>query len=292
MTTAPTAGVVGLGEIGGGVARSIARAGLALVVCDVRQEATAAFTDCATIAGTPAALGATSDVVLVAVLDDAQVEAVVLGDEGVLRDPKPGSIVVVLSTIGPDTVRGIGEQAEKRGVGVLDCGVSGGPGAAAEGSLVSMLGGNPEVIERARPVLEAFSERVVHMGPLGAGLQAKLARNLVQYASWLAAYEAQVLAEAAGIELAKLAEVIRESDKKIGGASTLMFRKTVAPFGPDDDAGLIRAMQSAAALAHKDLRAAVALAERLGLELPLATMTEARADAIFGVGPDTHQEHP
>ncbi len=62
------------------------------------------------------------------------------------------------------------------------------------------------------------------MGPLGAGLPAKLARNLVQYGSWLAAYEAQVLAEAAGIELAKLAQVIKASDAQIGGASTLMFR--------------------------------------------------------------------
>jgi len=124
------------------------------------------------------------------------------------------------------------------------------------------------------------------MGPLGAGLQAKLARNLVQYGSWLAAYEGQVLAEAAGIELAKLAEVIRASDKLIGGASTLMFRRSVAPFTPDDDAGLVKAMEAAAALAHKDLRAALEQAEAHGVALPLAAMAEARADALFGVGPD------
>jgi hypothetical protein len=124
------------------------------------------------------------------------------------------------------------------------------------------------------------------MGPLGAGLQAKLARNLVQYASWLAAYEAQVLAEAAGIELAKLAQVIKASDARIGGASTLMFRRTVAPFTADDDAGLVEAMSTAATLAHKDLRAAMEMADALGVELPLAAMTDARADALFGIGPD------
>ena len=84
------------------------------------------------------------------------------------------------------------------------------------------------------------------MGPLGAGLAAKLARNLVQYGSWLAAYEGQVLAEAAGIELAKLATVIKASDARIGGASTLMFRTTVAPFTDADDRGARRRHAAAA----------------------------------------------
>ena len=129
-----------------------------------------------------------------------------------------------------------------------------------------MIGGDDEVVERIRPVLESFSSLVVRMGPLGAGLQAKLARNLVQYASWLAAYEAQVLAEAAGIELAKLAQVIKASDARIGGASTLMFRRTVAPFTAEDDAGLVEAMRTAAGLAHKDLRAAMEMADALGVD--------------------------
>ena len=122
------------------------------------------------------------------------------------------------------------------------------------------------------------------MGPFGTGLAAKLARNLVQYGSWLAGYEGQVLAEAAGIDLAKLAQVIRASDARIGGASTLMFRSTVAPFAPSDDAGLVGAMRSAADLAHKDLRAALDLAEELDVDLPLAAMTDNRCDDIFGVG--------
>jgi len=122
------------------------------------------------------------------------------------------------------------------------------------------------------------------MGPFGTGLAAKLARNLVQYGSWLAAYEGQVLAEAAGIELSKLAQVIRASDALIGGASTLMFRSTVAPFTDADDRGLVDAMQAAANLAHKDLTAALELAGSLEVELPLARMTEDRADQVFGVG--------
>jgi 3-hydroxyisobutyrate dehydrogenase len=124
------------------------------------------------------------------------------------------------------------------------------------------------------------------MGTLGAGISAKLARNLVQYGSWLAAYEAQVLAEAAGIPLSLLAEAIRESDRLIGGASTLMFRDTVRPLRADRpaDAGLIPPMAAASRLAHKDLAAAVTLGEAVGVNLPLARLTEALCDEIFGVG--------
>ena len=234
MTAAPVtrAGVIGLGDIGRGVADAVLRAGLELGVCDLRAEVTAPFESTALVAPSPAALGAASDVVVVAVVDDRQVLAVLDGAEGALAGMAGGSTAVILSTVSPRTIASVAEKAAARGIEVVDCGVSGGPAAAASGSLVAMVGGDAAVIERVRPVLDAFTSLVVHMGPLGAGLKAKLARNLVQYGSWLAAYEAQVLAEAAGIELAKLAEVIRESDKLIGGASRLMFRDTSPPCRP------------------------------------------------------------
>ena len=128
-----------------------------------------------------------------------------------------------------------------------------------------------------RPVLDVISCLVLHMGPHGAGLSAKLARNLVQYGSWLAAFEAQELAEAAGIDLLKLGQAIRESDKRIGGASTLMFRTTAAPWPPDADAGLVGAMRAGSLLAHKDLAAALALGDELGVALPLAATDRGRA---------------
>jgi 3-hydroxyisobutyrate dehydrogenase len=155
-----------------------------------------------------------------------------------------------------------------------------------------MVGGDPEVIDRVRPVFDAIGSLTVTMGAFGTGLAAKLARNLVQYGSWLAAYEGQLLAEAAGIDLGKLAQVIKASDARIGGASTLMFRSTVAPFTEQDDRGLVGAMQSAASLAHKDLRAALELARELDVELPLAVMTEEHCDDIFGVGTGTGTVRP
>ena len=291
-SSAPTVGVIGLGDIGSGVAKGLVRAGIDLVVCDLREESTAPFADSARVAADPADLGALADVVVVAVVTDDQVLSVLDGPHGALSRARPGTTVVIVSTVAPSTLARVAELSGACGVNVADCGVSGGPSSAAEGMLVAMIGGDDDVVERVRPVLDAFSSLVVRMGPLGSGLQAKLARNLVQYASWLAAYEAQVLAEAAGIELAKLAQVIRASDARIGGASTLMFRRTAAPFSADDDAGLVDAMRTAATLAHKDLRAALELAGTLGIELPLAAMTESRADALFGIAPDTSGTAP
>jgi len=281
-----TVGVIGLGDIGGGVAHGLARAGIDLVVCDVRPESVAPFAGRARVAGDPAELGRLVDVAAVAVVTDEQVGAVLEGGNGALATMRRGSAVLVLSTVAPSTLARVAAAAGAAGIAVADCGVSGGPQAAAEGNLVAMVGGGDEVVARLVPVLDSFASLVVHMGELGAGLRAKLARNLVQYGSWLAAYEAQVLAEAAGIELAKLAEVIRASDVHIGGAARLMFRRSAAPFTAQDDAGLVAAMRAAAALAHKDLRGALELADSLGVDLPLAAMTEARADALFGVGPE------
>jgi 3-hydroxyisobutyrate dehydrogenase len=181
-------------------------------------------------------------------------------------------------------VQAIGAEAAALGVPVLDCGVTGGPAAAASGDLVCMVGGDPAAIERVGPVFGAISSLAVTMGPFGTGLAAKLARNLITYGSWLAAFEGQQLAEAAGISLAQLAEVVKASDVHIGGASRLMFRSTVAPFTEADDQGLVGMMRTAASLAHKDLEAALELAASLDVDLPLATMTEHRADEIFGLG--------
>jgi 3-hydroxyisobutyrate dehydrogenase len=273
-----------LGAIGDGVAASVHAAGLPLIVSDVRAEATDRHADHATVAGSPAEVARAADVVVVAVVNDEQVHAVLSGPDGALAAGGPGTTFVVVSTITSECVRAIGAEAAAAGTAVVDCGVSGGPTAAAAGELICMVGGDDEVLERLAPVFDAMGSLTVRMGPFGTGLAAKLARNLVQYGSWLAAYEGQVLAEASGIELAKLAQVIKASDAKIGGASTLMFRSTVAPFSEKDNAGLIGAMRSGADLAHKDLQAALALADELDVDLPLAAMTEARADDIFGVG--------
>jgi len=279
----PTVGVIGLGAIGDGVATSMHVAGLPLVVFDIVAEATDRHAGHATVAASSAELARGADVVVVAVVNDAQVHAVLSGPDGALVEGGPDTMFIVVSTITSACVRAIGAEAEAAGTSIIDCGVSGGPSAAATGELICMVGGDEDVLERLAPVFDAMGSLTVRMGPFGTGLAAKLARNLVQYGGWLAAYEGQVLAEAAGIKLSKLAQVIKASDAKIGGASALMFRATVAPLTDADDAGLIGAMRNGSDLAHKDLLAALALAGELGVDLPLAAMTEAHTDDIFGV---------
>ena len=281
-----TVGVVGLGAIGSGVASSLVAAGFDLVVCDVDPDATARFADRASVAVSPAELAGRCDAAVVAVVDDDQVRAVLTGEDGLLAAPGRLAVVVVVSTITAATVAAMAGAAEAAGVTIVDCGVSGGPSAAQAGDLICMVGGSDEAVGAASPVIEAFSSLVVHTGPFGSGLVAKLARNTIQYGSWLAAYEGQRIAEAAGIDLADLARIVRASDARIGGPATLMFRPTVAPFGPGDDAGLVAAMEGAAGLARKDLRAAAAAGAALGLDLPLVAMVERRCDAVFGVGGD------
>jgi len=282
----PGAGVIGLGDIGRGLASSLLQAGVRLSVCDVREEATAPYREGAHVAATPSELAARSDVVLVAVFDDAQVRTVLGEPDGVFAGAAPGTVVVVVSTIPTTTVLELRAEGARHGVTVVDCGVSGGPDAAAAGELVCMIGGSAEEVDRVRPVLDVISCLVLHMGPPGAGLAAKLARNLITYGSWLAAFEAQELAEAAGIDLLKLGEATRESDKRIGGASRLMFRTTAHPWPDDADAGLVGAMRAGADVASKDLATILALGAQLGVALPLAELAERRCDRVFGFGDD------
>jgi 3-hydroxyisobutyrate dehydrogenase-like beta-hydroxyacid dehydrogenase len=277
-------GVIGLGAIGDGVSTSVLRAGLPLVVFDVRPEALDQYREEATVAGSAAEVVRLSDVVVVAVVNDEQVHAVLSGPEGGLAAADPQTTVVIVSTISVPCVQAVGAEAGALGVPILDCGVTGGPAAAASGDLVCMVGGDPAVIERLEPLFGAISSLTVTMGPFGTGLAAKLARNLITYGSWLAAFEGQQLAEAAGIPLARLAEVVKASDVHVGGASRLMFRPTVAPFTDQDDRGLVGAMEAGASLAHKDLRATLELAAELQVDLPLAEMTADRCDQIFGLG--------
>jgi 3-hydroxyisobutyrate dehydrogenase-like beta-hydroxyacid dehydrogenase len=260
------------------------RVGHELVVCDVAEEATRPFAETARIASNPAAVSEWADVVVVAVVNDHQVIEVVTGPDGVLSKARQGTSLLIVSTVTAQTVRRVAAEAAGLGCWVVDCGVSGGPAAAAEGQLVAMVGGTEAAVVRVRPVLDAFSSVVIHMGPAGSGLQAKLARNIIQYGSWLAAYEGQRLAEAAGIELSKLALAVRESEKFIGGSSRLMFRETVEPFGDDAHPGIVGAMRAGASLAHKDLDAALELAAELGLELPMTVLTGSHCDDVFGIG--------
>ena len=278
----PIVGVIGVGDIGQGIASSIATAKFPLVVFDIKTEAAELFSDVADVADDLADLGSRSDIVIVAVVNDEQVKSVLIGPDAVLDSMEEG-VVVIVSTISPEAVHALALATAGTGVAVIDCGVSGGAASAKRGELISMVGGDHGVIELVTPVLNAFSSLVVEMGPLGSGLLAKLARNVVQYGSWLAAYEGQRLAETGGIDLEKLAQVIRASDAKIGGATTLMIRPSTEPFDEVTQPELVEYMKSTVAIAQKDLAAAIQAANAFGVDLPGAELTHANCHEIFGV---------
>jgi 3-hydroxyisobutyrate dehydrogenase len=276
-----TVGVIGLGSIGGHVGRSIAKT-RRVVGFDVREAAYAEFSEIGS-APSPRAVAEAADVVLVAVWDDAQLREVLTGEAGILgADSKPAA-VCVLSTITLDTLRWAHDQAAAVGVELLDCGVTGGSGLRKHGKIVVLAGGSDEAMATARPTLELFAAPLLHMGPLGAGMQAKLARNLMHYSAWYASWEAARVAAAAGIDIDKLVEAHRVSNEWGGGGTSLLSRG-IRP-GPADPAQEVgpEARGAMADYARKDLGYVLELAKQLGIPLPGAELVRERIDLVVGL---------
>lgn len=265
------AGVVGLGMIGGGVAVSLATSGLVPAVYDIRPTAADGLPGVPAPLGSPAEVAAASDVVMVAVVDAAQAREVIGGADGLLKGARPGLTLVLLATVELPVVRELAAACADAGVGFLDCGVTPGD-RAAENGMVAILGGDQDVVDRALPVLDGWARKVVHCGPLGAGMATKIARNVVTYGGWRTVAEAVALVEAAGVEPARLTEVIDTADP--GGTTLLqLLRLRTAGEGalPDALADKIEPLMA------KDLDAARALAAELGVPVPLVDVARAHA---------------
>jgi len=190
----------------------------------------------------------------------------------------------VHSTVAPETPAELAATAEPHGVNVVDAPVSGGPMGAAEGTLAILVGGSLEAYAAAGPVLTAMGSKVVHAGPVGAGTRFKLARNLLHFASFTAATEAQRLAEAAGLDLVALGDVVRHTDAITGGPGAIMHRDTTAPIEETDFWHGV--FGHVVALGEKDLGFAIALADELGVEVPLARLALERLALGLGLPKD------
>lgn len=271
-------GFVGLGMIGKPMALTLARSELDLLVHDLAPEPSVELEAAgATVVGSVAELAASVDVLCVMVRDDDQVREVV-GE--VLEVGGDRLTVVIHSTVAPGTPAELADTAARHGVRVVDAPVSGGPTGAAEGSLAIMVGGTEDAFAAARPVLDVMGAKVVHAGPIGAGTRFKLARNMMHFVSFTAATEAMRLAEAAGLSLRDLGDVVRHTDAITGGPGAIMLRETTAAIDPADFWHGV--MTHVVALGDKDLAFAIELAEQLGVDVPLAR--QARADLAPGLG--------
>jgi L-serine 3-dehydrogenase (NAD+) len=146
------------------------------------------------------------------------VESLYLGDQGLLTQITPGSLVLECSTIAPDSARKVHAAAAARGIGLLDAPVSGGTAGAAAGTLTFMVGGKAEALEKARPILAAMGKNIFHAGPDGAGQVAKVCNNQLLAVQMIGTAEAMALGVASGLDPAVLAEIMRQSS---GGNWTL-----------------------------------------------------------------------
>jgi 2-hydroxy-3-oxopropionate reductase len=204
MNNGETIGFVGLGQMGFGMARNLVVAGYDVLAYDVNpQPLERLVAQGGRRASEVAEVGAACRRVMVMVVSGAQVEAVVCGDNGLLRTMTGGTIMVC-STIALSELQRVAERAAASGVQIIDCPVSGGEVGAAEGTLTILCGGEAAVVQAQQPVLETVGANVVHLGPLGAGLIGKLANNLIIGIGRLAIAEAMALAKQAGLSLETL----------------------------------------------------------------------------------------
>ena len=275
-------GYVGLGNIGGPMAARLAKWPGGLSVFDLAPQAVATLVDQgAGAAQSLADLGSRADIIGICVVDDDQVRTVVAGDGGLLSTAAPGTIITVHSTISPDTATELAQTCAASGVVLLDAPISGGAPGAEQGRLAIMVGGDRDSYTRIKEPFALTADMIVHAGnDVGAGTKMKLARNLLHFISFTATTEAARLAEAAGIDIAKLGKVVRHTDAITGGAGAIMLRDTTAPIDPDDFwYGIFTHVRT---LGEKDLGLALGLAEQLGVDLPLGQI--ALRDLADGLG--------
>jgi 3-hydroxyisobutyrate dehydrogenase-like beta-hydroxyacid dehydrogenase len=208
-TTGRSVGFIGLGQMGFGMAENLLKAGYDVLAYDVTAEPLARFAARGGRAARhPAQIGAACRSVMVMVVNGAQVDAVLSGRDGLL-DTMTGGTVIVCSTIALSELMPIAERARARGVTVIDCPVSGGVTGAAAGTLTLLCGGDAAAIEAQRPLLDAVSANVFHLGPLGSGLVGKVANNLIIGVGRLAIGEAFAMAKQAGVPLDRLYHTLR-----------------------------------------------------------------------------------
>jgi 3-hydroxyisobutyrate dehydrogenase-like beta-hydroxyacid dehydrogenase len=269
-------GFVGLGIMGSRMAANVRRAGYELTVFNRTRERAEAFAaeHGATVAGTPAEVGAASDVVITMVVDGAQVDAVLLGEDGVATRAGGGTLCVDMSTIAPADTRRIGAALHERGIGFVDAPVTGSSPKAKDGTLTIMAGGDAAAFERARPLFEVMGELVVHVGDLGQGQTVKLINNAVAATNASTLAQALVVGKATGVDLEALLKVMGAGS---GGSAMLALK--AEPMRNHDYATLFK-------LEHmlKDVRLCLEEGQAAGVPFPAAAHTREVLTAAMGRG--------
>jgi 3-hydroxyisobutyrate dehydrogenase len=243
-------GIVGVGRMGLAMLKHLVKHGYGVTACDLDgKQLTQAREAGAATAASPGALGRVSDFVILGVGYTDEVNAVVHGDDGLLATLARGSIIAVSSTVSPATVQAIDQAARPKGIGVLDAPICRGRWAADEGTLLAMIGGAADVVERGRAVYGCFCSDYAHLGEVGHGQVGKTMNNLLLWINSVGLIEAGRLAETTGIDLTKLRDALQMSS----GASAALNDWDMITF----------------TWALKDMQVVAEMTDKAGLALPI-----------------------
>jgi 3-hydroxyisobutyrate dehydrogenase len=205
-------GIVGAGRMGLAMLRHLVKKGYAVTVCDIsdKQREVARGLG-ATVVSTPAEVGKASDIVILGVGYDDEVEDVVFGKNGLFESMPHGSVIAVSSTAKPDNMKALAERVAVKGIEVMDAPICRGRFAADSGTLLALVGGKPEVVERARPVYATFASDFVHLGEVGNGQVGKAINNMMLWFNACGVMEAGRLAEKTSVDMVKLRDALLTS---------------------------------------------------------------------------------
>ncbi|MDX8530279.1 NAD(P)-dependent oxidoreductase [Mesorhizobium sp. VK25A] len=258
-------GFVGLGTMGAPMARNVLKTGFGLTVFDLNPASVAKLVDAgARAAASPREVAERSEVVITMLPDAPDVEAAVLGENGIGHGLKSGSLYIDMSTIDPQTTQKIGSWLAQRGVDMIDSPVGKTVEHAIAGTSTLMIGGDAAVLERARPVLSAMGADLIHCGALGMGQAMKLTNNLLASVLITASSEALVAGAKAGLTLDTMISVLKTTMAWNQQLAVAMHNRALK--GDFEPGFMVK-------LAHKDCRLALAMNEALGLEAPVGAAT-------------------
>jgi len=258
-------GFIGVGNMGNPMATNLQKAGHALQVHDIKREAAQNLLDAgATWVTSPKEAATEVDYVFLSLPMPADVERVVLSENGVLTAMKSGGIIVDMSTNSPTVVRSLAEKTQAKGVTFIDAPVSGGVRGARNATLAIMAGGDKAAYDKCEPLLKAMGANVFYCGDIGAGNVVKLVNNMLAFIQMMGAAEAVVLGKKAGVDPNILWQAVKASS---GGSfvwesgTRAILRDKLAPTFTID-------------LASKDISLATKLAEELGVPLTMGKAAE------------------
>ena len=265
-------GVIGLGNMGRGIAKNIAKAGHDLLVWDVDETARNRFSDIAHITRT-VEMAAKAEVVIFVVPGSEQIDDIL---DPMLENAAPNLILWDFTTSDPVYTKKLAARAKDAGVSYMDAGMTGGGAKGADdGTMTLMIGGPIEVLEQSRPVLDACAGELIHLGPSGAGHTMKIVHNLITHTNFLACSEAGRLAETAGIDLADMIKVFNAGNAR----SFISERRFPDHILSDTWDGRSRIFNL-----RKDVGMAVALSKELGSPMRIGHQTLAWIDAAVQAG--------